>query len=78
MVSMMEISEKYFGKYPGLEEILIEISSSIKALKICRVEKVYPNEIGKPLRHLIPFRFLVYLLALLNRVINIRKYYYFN
>lgn len=69
----MENIEKYLEKYPDLKEVFIEILGSIKALKLNRVKKVYPNEIGKPLRPLIPFRFLVYLQVLLNRVIEISE-----
>jgi hypothetical protein len=73
MTTLSDIPEQFYEKYPELEDVFIEITSSIKALKLSRVEKVYPNETGKPLRPRVPFQFLVYLQVVLNRVIEISE-----
>jgi|GEM_PF-5639166 len=69
----MDIPENLYEEYPELEDVFIEITSSIKALKLSRVEKVYPNETGKPLRPKVPFQFLVYNQVILNRVLEISE-----
>jgi len=73
MTNLSDIPEQFYEKYPELEDVFIEITSSIKALNISRVEKVYPNETGKPLRPLVPFLFLVYLQVVLNRVVEVSE-----
>lgn len=69
----MDIPEIFYNRYSKLEDTFINITSIIKALKECRVEKLYPNQIGKSLTPRTTFRFEVYLQVVLNRVIELSE-----
>jgi len=56
-----------------LKDVFIEITSSIKAMKICRIEKIYPNETGIPFKPSVTFNFSVYLQVVLNRILELSE-----
>lgn len=69
----MEILQKYYDQLPDRSEVFDEIQNTLVALKLCRVEKLYPNQEGKPLTPETVFRFQVYLQVVLNRVIELTE-----
>lgn len=69
----MNIDKKLYEQFPNLSDTFNEISGTIIGLKLCRIEKIYPSQIGKPLTPRTVFRFQVYLQVVLNRIIELSE-----
>lgn len=69
----MNVPQKFYDQYPELEETFIGITSILKAMEMCRIEKLYPNPSGSPLTPKTVFRFQVYLQVVLNRIYELSE-----
>ena len=67
----MDIPEEYYQKYPELENDFIQITSIVKALKLCRVEIVHPKLENNLIMPPQTFNFHIYIQIVLNRVIDL-------